>query len=133
MTSVLMNLVGNAIKYADPRKPAPQVEVGARVYRRSLLLYVQDNGIGIAREELPRILRKVRARVERQLHHRERTRAAHRARDRDRPRRPRPRAQQAGRGHDRPPALRRRSPARGRSPAGVGLGLAGPAAQTRPT
>ena len=42
---VLTNLVGNAIKYTRPRKPA-RIEIGAEDNDRENIIYVRDNGVG---------------------------------------------------------------------------------------
>jgi signal transduction histidine kinase len=52
---VLMNLVANAIKYADPSKPSRLVRLCARPSSPGVALQVSDNGIGIPRERLDAI------------------------------------------------------------------------------
>ena len=50
LVEVVQNLVENAAKYSIP-KARPRVEIGAKVeLERSVVLYVHDNGIGIAPE-----------------------------------------------------------------------------------
>ncbi len=44
---ILVNLVSNAIKYHDPRKPTRIVEVTARLVADRVRLSVRDNGVGI--------------------------------------------------------------------------------------
>jgi signal transduction histidine kinase len=53
LTVILSNLIGNAIKYCDPRKDHPFIEIG---YSEDLsAIYVQDNGIGIMPEHREKI------------------------------------------------------------------------------
>jgi signal transduction histidine kinase len=52
---VLQNLLGNSIKYSDPKKSARWVRIKAVAEAGSVLLSVEDNGIGIAPELLPRV------------------------------------------------------------------------------
>ena len=57
---VLLNLVSNAIKYADPEKPSRWVRIapcGASA-SPTCALEVRDNGIGIGAEALPRIFER---------------------------------------------------------------------------
>jgi two-component system sensor histidine kinase SenX3 len=58
--SMLMNLVDNAIKYSEPRAGGqlPSVWVRARVEGESVILEVQDEGIGIAEGHLDRIFER---------------------------------------------------------------------------
>lgn len=55
LRSVLSNLIGNAIKYHDSQKPEPFVAVTADYQNASLLIGIQDNGIGIAETHHARI------------------------------------------------------------------------------
>jgi signal transduction histidine kinase len=48
ITTILSNLIANAIKYHRSEKDAPFVAVGARLEDGQLHLWVQDNGPGIA-------------------------------------------------------------------------------------
>jgi signal transduction histidine kinase len=48
LTTILSNLVANAIKYHRPDQENPFVTVGARLEENQLHLWVQDNGPGIA-------------------------------------------------------------------------------------
>jgi signal transduction histidine kinase len=53
---ILMNLIANAIKYSDPAKPLPYVEVflsGATDDGRTIC--IRDNGLGIAAADVPHI------------------------------------------------------------------------------
>lgn len=53
LTIILSNLIGNAIKYHDLKKPDPTVEVG---YTREMnTLYVEDNGTGIPPEHINQV------------------------------------------------------------------------------
>ncbi|HJK98966.1 MAG TPA: HAMP domain-containing sensor histidine kinase [Polyangiaceae bacterium LLY-WYZ-14_1] len=66
----LLNLVSNAIKYADPKRDAPRVEISARLVSRedtqdALEVEVRDNGLGIAPEYVGRVFqRHIRAHPE---------------------------------------------------------------------
>jgi signal transduction histidine kinase len=52
MELVLGNLLDNAIRYCPP---ASRVQLGARQERGRILIWVEDNGPGIAREDLPKL------------------------------------------------------------------------------
>jgi signal transduction histidine kinase len=54
---VLVNLISNAIKYSDPRKPRRVVEIDMAPSKRAdgCTIRVRDNGIGIAESELKSI------------------------------------------------------------------------------
>lgn len=52
MRRVLDNLFTNALKYS---KESPRITLGAYLSGENLVIYVKDNGIGIAKEHLPRI------------------------------------------------------------------------------
>ncbi|WP_413206938.1 ATP-binding protein [Rhodospirillum sp. A1_3_36] len=54
LARLLMNVIGNAIKYQDPDRP-PQIDVSARVEGADCILVVADNGLGIAEEEQERV------------------------------------------------------------------------------
>lgn len=65
---VLINLVSNAIKYADPDRDDRFVEIDAESTGGATVLVVRDNGIGIAADRLPYIFdRAYRAHVQRDL------------------------------------------------------------------
>ena len=51
---VLVNLISNAIKYSDPRKPRRVVEIDTAPSERAdvFTIRVRDNGIGVAESEL---------------------------------------------------------------------------------
>lgn len=53
LTVILSNLVGNAIKYFDPIKDHPFIEIGYAEEQGAI--YVQDNGIGIMPEHREKI------------------------------------------------------------------------------
>jgi len=53
LTIILSNLVSNAIKYHDLRKPSPFIEIGFQTNPRSM--YVEDNGMGIPPEHTDKI------------------------------------------------------------------------------
>ncbi|MGC4022745.1 MAG: HAMP domain-containing sensor histidine kinase [Cyclobacteriaceae bacterium] len=52
---VLNNLIGNALKYSNPRHDEPTVFVKAGVDDKNLRVQIEDNGIGISDEHLPKI------------------------------------------------------------------------------
>jgi signal transduction histidine kinase len=52
---ILNNLIGNAVRYSDPHKTAPFLAIQAKATQNSLVLAVEDNGIGIAEEHQTRI------------------------------------------------------------------------------
>jgi signal transduction histidine kinase len=52
---VLNNLIGNALKYSNPRHEEPMVAVNASLANHRLKIQVEDNGIGITEEHLPKI------------------------------------------------------------------------------
>lgn len=55
----LVNLVSNAIKYADPHKPERRVEINARLSSdEHCVIEVRDNGLGIPSERIPDIFRR---------------------------------------------------------------------------
>ena len=65
---ILINLVSNAIKYAEPAREVRFVEITAEATDVATLLHVGDNGIGIAPERVPFIFdRAYRAHVQRDL------------------------------------------------------------------
>jgi signal transduction histidine kinase len=57
---VLLNLVSNAIKYSDPSKPEPVVEIASdgSPADGSCVILVRDNGVGIAEEDQPAIFER---------------------------------------------------------------------------
>ncbi|MBI1768562.1 MAG: HAMP domain-containing histidine kinase [Bacteroidetes bacterium] len=52
---VLNNLIGNALKYSNPRHNEPIVFVKAGMNDHQLKIQIEDNGIGISAEHLPKI------------------------------------------------------------------------------
>jgi two-component system sensor histidine kinase/response regulator len=59
-TLVLMNLVWNGVKYADPAKSPRWVSVGAHASGDALTVVVSDNGLGIAEQSLTDIFEPFR-------------------------------------------------------------------------
>lgn len=55
LSVIINNLLSNAIKYRDIKKPANSLNVDVRVTEEGLILTFTDNGIGIAKEYLPKI------------------------------------------------------------------------------
>jgi signal transduction histidine kinase len=55
---VLINLVSNAIKYSDPKKPTRFVEIDAESGAGLVLLIVRDNGLGIPFEHRQAIFQR---------------------------------------------------------------------------
>ena len=63
---ILVNLISNAIKYSDPSKPERIVQVLGEATPEAWSIVVEDNGMGIASEHLPRVFeRAYRAHAER--------------------------------------------------------------------
>ena len=63
---ILVNLISNAIKYSDPSKPERIVQVLGEAAPDAWSIVVEDNGMGIAPEHLPRVFeRAYRAHAER--------------------------------------------------------------------
>jgi signal transduction histidine kinase len=52
---VLNNLIGNSLKYHDPAKDNPLVEISATSQNSDFKIEIQDNGLGIATEHTPKI------------------------------------------------------------------------------
>lgn len=52
---VLNNLIGNALKYRNPYQKKSKVSVKAGATDRHLKIQIQDNGIGISNEHIPKI------------------------------------------------------------------------------
>lgn len=55
LTQVFANLIGNAIKFMDPDKVEYRIEIGGRREDDAVILWVKDNGVGIAPEYRERI------------------------------------------------------------------------------
>jgi two-component system phosphate regulon sensor histidine kinase PhoR len=56
-TNLINNLVDNAIKYAQPKRPL-RITITSRTYGKNFILQVQDNGIGMSKETAKRIFEK---------------------------------------------------------------------------
>ncbi|MDO8605047.1 MAG: PAS domain S-box protein [Phaeospirillum sp.] len=56
LVRLFQNLIGNALKYRDPVRP-PRIEIGSRKDDGEWVVWVQDNGIGIAPEYSERIFK----------------------------------------------------------------------------
>ena len=52
---VLNNLIGNALKYSNPYHEEPTVSVKAGMTSHHSKIQIEDNGIGISAEHLPKI------------------------------------------------------------------------------
>jgi signal transduction histidine kinase len=52
---ILSNLIGNAMKYGDPKKEGQLVRTSARMKNSKLMMVVEDNGIGIDHFHLDKI------------------------------------------------------------------------------
>lgn len=55
LKTILYNLIGNAFKYHDSSKPEQLVSISAHTENQLLKITIEDNGIGIAAEHVPRI------------------------------------------------------------------------------
>jgi signal transduction histidine kinase len=55
IVTILTNLISNAIKYRDDTKPRCTLHVSAIVQSKVVLINVEDNGIGIQKDLLPKI------------------------------------------------------------------------------
>lgn len=53
--TILENLIGNAIKYHNPRQDVPFVKIGVTVSGENAKITVEDNGIGIEGDFLPKV------------------------------------------------------------------------------
>lgn len=52
---ILMNLMNNALKYRDPKKGKTEIRVAVVVEPQTVRICVEDNGLGIDSQHLPRI------------------------------------------------------------------------------
>jgi signal transduction histidine kinase len=52
---IFRNLISNAIKYSDPNKKKNQIQITVKTDRKIAAIHIQDTGIGINKEVLPRI------------------------------------------------------------------------------
>ncbi len=55
LKTILYNLIGNAFKYKDPSKPEQVVTISAFADNRVVKISIEDNGVGIDAQHLPRI------------------------------------------------------------------------------
>jgi signal transduction histidine kinase len=55
IVTVLTNLISNAIKYRDDTKPKCTLDISAIIQGKVVLINVEDNGIGIQKELIPKI------------------------------------------------------------------------------
>lgn len=56
LTNVVFNLIDNALKYTEN---VPEIKVGTRNAENGVILFVEDNGIGISKENQKRIFEKL--------------------------------------------------------------------------
>lgn len=56
--SVLSNLISNAIKYSDEAKREKVIKLKCTVDDAGLILQIQDNGIGIKKEDIPKLTQR---------------------------------------------------------------------------
>ncbi len=52
---IFRNLISNAIKYSDPNKKKNQIQITIKTDRKNAAIDIQDTGIGIRKEIIPRI------------------------------------------------------------------------------
>lgn len=52
---ILTNLIGNAVRYYNPRQARPYIRLSIRTTEQTAYLQIEDNGIGIEDKYLPRI------------------------------------------------------------------------------
>jgi two-component system, OmpR family, phosphate regulon sensor histidine kinase PhoR len=57
ITNLIRNLMDNAIKYAKPDTPL-HIRISTSNTKKSLLLYIEDNGVGMSKETVNRIFEK---------------------------------------------------------------------------
>ena len=57
LRTILENLLSNAARYVDADKAAPAVRVSSEIRSGALCMSVEDNGVGIDPENLPRLFR----------------------------------------------------------------------------
>ena len=58
ITSIIQNLLDNAIKYSDMRKPIKKIDIFAQLFEKELLIHVKDNGVGMSQEFMTRMYEK---------------------------------------------------------------------------
>ena len=54
---VLSNLISNSLKYFDPQKDESFLEIKIKVNSRGALIVFEDNGIGIAHDQLDKVFK----------------------------------------------------------------------------
>ncbi len=52
---ILNNLISNALRYHNPRREKPFVQINAQIAEKEVIITIKDNGIGIQHEYLPKI------------------------------------------------------------------------------
>lgn len=52
---ILTNLISNAVRYYNPRQLRPYIRINVKTTESQAILQIEDNGIGIEEEYLPRI------------------------------------------------------------------------------
>lgn len=55
LKTILYNIIGNAFKYHDPSKSEQVVTISAKIDQSVLKIVIEDNGLGIDSEHLPKI------------------------------------------------------------------------------
>jgi len=55
LSEVFLNLMSNAIKFSSKGQEAPKIQVGYKVGRDTHEFFVKDNGIGILKEDQPKV------------------------------------------------------------------------------
>jgi signal transduction histidine kinase len=55
MKVILNNLMTNAVKYHNLNQPNPYIRVSFKRVRNAVEIAIQDNGMGISKESLPKI------------------------------------------------------------------------------
>jgi len=57
LRSVFYNLINNAVKFSDPKKTS-EIKISTEAVKGFVILYVQDNGLGIPLEHQSRVFKK---------------------------------------------------------------------------
>lgn len=57
LTNIIFNLLDNAIKYRSPERP-PMLKVGTHSDTNNIMIYIQDNGIGMRRDQVKKIFER---------------------------------------------------------------------------
>lgn len=55
LSTILNNLISNAIKYRDEAKPSCHLNISATIRQDAAVIIVEDNGIGIGKDLVPKI------------------------------------------------------------------------------